>query len=194
LREKRSACVHCAPDWKTRIGEDVTSRILDRVQGATKKNTSETLVRQRYAEIVPSVNRTAVISQCVTSTANIRVGVLHSGRRQILDCELLHGKTTPCKVGLGVTVATVTAAAPRPRAPATPPRNPTLHGVVLPKQFRVPPPSPEAARRAGAVVQLAAFMAMNIERHVKAHRDLYDHLANGDLEKAKVSTPSHRRQ
>jgi polyhydroxyalkanoate depolymerase len=36
-------------------------------------------------------------------------------------------------------------------------------------------------------VQLAAFMAMNIERHVKAHRDLYDHLANGDLEKAKVT-------
>jgi hypothetical protein len=62
LREKRSACVHCAPDWKTRIGEDVTSRILDRVQGATKKNTSETLVLQRYAEIVPSVNRTAVSS------------------------------------------------------------------------------------------------------------------------------------
>ena len=60
LGEKRSACVHCAPDWKTRIGEDVTSRILDRVQGATKTNTSETLVLQRYAEIVPSVNRTAV--------------------------------------------------------------------------------------------------------------------------------------
>ena len=60
LGEKRSACVHCAPDWKTRIGEDVTSRILDRVQGATKKNTSETLVLQRYAEILPSVNRTAV--------------------------------------------------------------------------------------------------------------------------------------
>jgi hypothetical protein len=61
LGEKRSACVHCAPDWKTRIGEDVTSRILDRVQGATKKNTLETLVLQRYAEIVPSVNRTAVL-------------------------------------------------------------------------------------------------------------------------------------
>jgi hypothetical protein len=30
-------------------------------------------------------------------------------------------------------------------------------------------------------------MAMNIDRHVKAHRDLYDHLANGDLEKAKVT-------
>ena len=27
-------------------------------------------------------------------------------------------------------------------------------------------------------------MAMNIDRHVKAHRDLYDHLANGELEKA----------
>src|SRR5271167_1930916 len=36
-------------------------------------------------------------------------------------------------------------------------------------------------------VQLAAFMAMNIERHVKAHRDLYDHLANGELEKAAVT-------
>ncbi len=36
-------------------------------------------------------------------------------------------------------------------------------------------------------VQLAAFMAMNIERHVKAHRDLYDHLANGELEKADVT-------
>src|ERR1700687_4381618 len=66
LREKRSACVHFAPDWKTktRIGENVTSRILDRVQGATKKNTSETPVLQRYAEIVPSVNRTAVQQHC----------------------------------------------------------------------------------------------------------------------------------
>src|SRR3974390_3617567 len=62
LGEKRSACVHCAPDWKTRIGEDVTSRILDRVQGATRKNTSEILVLQRYAEILPAVNRTAVTS------------------------------------------------------------------------------------------------------------------------------------
>jgi hypothetical protein len=69
LREKRSACVHCAPDWKTRIGEDVTSRILDRVQGATKKNTSETLVLQRYAEIVPSVNRTAVKKERKTITS-----------------------------------------------------------------------------------------------------------------------------
>src|SRR5271154_4238687 len=60
LREKRAACVHCAPDWKTKIGEYVTLRILDRVQGATKKTASETLVLQRYFEIVPSVNRTAV--------------------------------------------------------------------------------------------------------------------------------------
>ena len=36
-------------------------------------------------------------------------------------------------------------------------------------------------------VQLAAFMAMNIDRHVKAHRDFYDHLANGELEKAAVT-------
>jgi len=67
LREKRSACVHCAPDWKTTIGEDVTSRSLDRVQGATKINTSETLDLQRYIEIVPSVNRTAVITDTKTS-------------------------------------------------------------------------------------------------------------------------------
>jgi poly(3-hydroxybutyrate) depolymerase len=33
-------------------------------------------------------------------------------------------------------------------------------------------------------VQLAAFMSMNIERHVKAHKDLYENLANGELEKA----------
>jgi polyhydroxyalkanoate depolymerase len=35
-------------------------------------------------------------------------------------------------------------------------------------------------------VQLAAFMSMNIERHVKAHRDLYDNLAAGEVEKARV--------
>ena len=33
-------------------------------------------------------------------------------------------------------------------------------------------------------VQLAAFMSMNIDRHVKAHHDLYDHLAKGDEAKA----------
>ena len=36
-------------------------------------------------------------------------------------------------------------------------------------------------------VQLAAFMSMNIERHVKAHRDLYDHLARGEHEKAQAT-------
>jgi polyhydroxyalkanoate depolymerase len=35
-------------------------------------------------------------------------------------------------------------------------------------------------------VQLAAFMSMNIERHVKAHADLFSHLARGDHEKARV--------
>lgn len=33
-------------------------------------------------------------------------------------------------------------------------------------------------------VQLAAFMSMNIQRHVKAHQDLYEHLAKGDEAKA----------
>jgi polyhydroxyalkanoate depolymerase len=36
-------------------------------------------------------------------------------------------------------------------------------------------------------VQLAAFMSMNIERHLKAHRELYDSLINGDLAKAKAT-------
>ncbi|HXW21520.1 MAG TPA: polyhydroxyalkanoate depolymerase [Rhodomicrobium sp.] len=34
-------------------------------------------------------------------------------------------------------------------------------------------------------VQLMAFMSMNVERHRKAHLDLYDHLASGEIEKAK---------
>ena len=34
-------------------------------------------------------------------------------------------------------------------------------------------------------VQLAAFLSMNIERPRKAHLDLYDHLARGNLEKAR---------
>jgi poly(3-hydroxybutyrate) depolymerase len=33
-------------------------------------------------------------------------------------------------------------------------------------------------------VQLAAFMSMNIERHVKAHKELYDNLVAGDVAKA----------
>jgi poly(3-hydroxybutyrate) depolymerase len=36
-------------------------------------------------------------------------------------------------------------------------------------------------------VQLAAFMSMNIERHVKAHRELYEHLAKADEAKAAVT-------
>jgi poly(3-hydroxybutyrate) depolymerase len=53
---------------------------------------------------------------------------------------------------------------------------------------RVPMRYPGAFRQVyPGFVQLAAFMTMNIERHIKAHRDLYDHLANGDLEKAKVT-------
>ena len=33
-------------------------------------------------------------------------------------------------------------------------------------------------------MQLAAFMSMNMERHVKAHKELYENLANGEVEKA----------
>lgn len=36
-------------------------------------------------------------------------------------------------------------------------------------------------------VQLAAFMSMNLNRHLKAHRELYENLAKGELEKAKTT-------
>jgi polyhydroxyalkanoate depolymerase len=49
----------------------------------------------------------------------------------------------------------------------------------------VPVRYPGAFRRVyPGFVQLAAFMTMNIERHVKAHKELYDSLANGEIEKA----------
>jgi poly(3-hydroxybutyrate) depolymerase len=35
-------------------------------------------------------------------------------------------------------------------------------------------------------VQLAAFMSMNIDRHVKAHRELYENLADGEAEKTAI--------
>jgi poly(3-hydroxybutyrate) depolymerase len=36
-------------------------------------------------------------------------------------------------------------------------------------------------------VQLAAFMSMNIDRHVKAHKELYENLARGEKEKAEAT-------
>ena len=49
----------------------------------------------------------------------------------------------------------------------------------------VPIRYPGAFRRVyPGFVQLAAFMSMNIERHVKAHKELYENLANGEVEKA----------
>ncbi len=36
-------------------------------------------------------------------------------------------------------------------------------------------------------VQLAAFMSMNIDRHLKAHRDLYENLAKGETAKAAMT-------
>jgi len=36
-------------------------------------------------------------------------------------------------------------------------------------------------------VQLAAFMSMNIERHLKAHRELYENLANGETDKVAIT-------
>ncbi len=49
----------------------------------------------------------------------------------------------------------------------------------------VPIRYPGAFRRVyPGFVQLAAFVSMNIERHVKAHKELYENLANGEVEKA----------
>ena len=52
----------------------------------------------------------------------------------------------------------------------------------------VPLSFPGAFRRVyPGFVQLVSFMAMNIERHVKAHKELYDNLAKGELEKAAIT-------
>jgi len=52
---------------------------------------------------------------------------------------------------------------------------------------RVPFRLPGAGRKVyPGFVQLYAFMSMNMERHIKAHRDLYHHLANGRVEDAQA--------
>ncbi len=52
---------------------------------------------------------------------------------------------------------------------------------------RVPARYPGAGRRVyPGFVQLTAFMSMNIGRHRKAHMDLYQHLADGNKEKAET--------
>jgi polyhydroxyalkanoate depolymerase len=52
----------------------------------------------------------------------------------------------------------------------------------------VPARFPGAGRRVyPGFVQLAAFMAMNLDRHVRAHFDLYDHLVAGEEEKAEAA-------
>ncbi len=52
---------------------------------------------------------------------------------------------------------------------------------------RVPYRYPGRGRRVyPGFVQLTAFMAMNVERHRKAHLDLYQHLAKGETEKAQA--------
>jgi poly(3-hydroxybutyrate) depolymerase len=52
----------------------------------------------------------------------------------------------------------------------------------------VPMRYPGAFRRVyPGFVQLAAFMSMNIERHIKAHRELYENLCDGEVEKARIT-------
>jgi polyhydroxyalkanoate depolymerase len=53
---------------------------------------------------------------------------------------------------------------------------------------RVPFRYPGAFRKVyPGFVQLAAFMSMNIDRHVKAHKELYDNIRQGELEKARIT-------
>jgi polyhydroxyalkanoate depolymerase len=52
---------------------------------------------------------------------------------------------------------------------------------------RVPGRYPGAGRRVyPGFVQLMAFVSMNVERHRKAHLDLYQHLAKGEFDKAEA--------
>jgi poly(3-hydroxybutyrate) depolymerase len=52
----------------------------------------------------------------------------------------------------------------------------------------VPQRYPGAGRRVyPGFVQLGAFMSMNLDRHLKAHRELFQHLVNGNTEKAKAT-------
>jgi polyhydroxyalkanoate depolymerase len=51
----------------------------------------------------------------------------------------------------------------------------------------VPLRHPGALRRVyPGFLQLMAFMSMNLERHLKAHADLFDHLVKGDQDKAEA--------
>jgi poly(3-hydroxybutyrate) depolymerase len=52
----------------------------------------------------------------------------------------------------------------------------------------VPLRYPGAFRRVyPGFVQLTAFMSMNMERHIKAHRELFQHIASGEHEKAQAT-------
>ncbi len=52
----------------------------------------------------------------------------------------------------------------------------------------VPPQHKGAGRQVyPGFVQLSAFMAMNMERHVKAHMDIWQNLARGEFEKARAA-------
>jgi poly(3-hydroxybutyrate) depolymerase len=52
----------------------------------------------------------------------------------------------------------------------------------------VPARYPGAGRRVyPGFVQLAAFLSMNMDRHIKAHRELYENIANGNHEKAAIT-------
>jgi poly(3-hydroxybutyrate) depolymerase len=53
---------------------------------------------------------------------------------------------------------------------------------------RVPRRYPGAMREVyPGFLQLTAFMSMNLERHVRAHADLYGHMARGDVERTRAA-------
>ncbi|HXP98210.1 MAG TPA: polyhydroxyalkanoate depolymerase, partial [Telmatospirillum sp.] len=51
----------------------------------------------------------------------------------------------------------------------------------------VPWPHPGAGRRVyPGFIQLSAFVSMNLSRHLKAHRELFDHLVKGEADQAEA--------
>ncbi|MEQ1613367.1 MAG: polyhydroxyalkanoate depolymerase, partial [Hyphomicrobiaceae bacterium] len=50
---------------------------------------------------------------------------------------------------------------------------------------QVPRRYPGAGRKVyPGFIQLSAFMSMNMQRHIKAHKDLYNHIVKGEIDKA----------
>ena len=80
-----------------------------------------------------------------------------------------------------------TRASTRPRSTSWPCRKP-IEWFEKNLIAEVPSRYPGGGRKVyPGFVQLAAFMSMNIDRHRKAHLELYENLAKGEMEKAQVT-------